>query len=272
MASNRGNEGPSQENVPFHRSNENSEAVEIQSDSSEHADIIVSLEDAGTGVEADKPSDSFGQRATAWFRKAFTRVSTVDPDQIPKEEASLEQQTKEERLPLPSVAPKPDPVCLICLEPLTPEDWHSGRAISLDCQCRGDLALRHKDCAIKWSQVKGNNQCELCRQPVRNIPAPPPPPQPAPVQPHGSTEEEYYGGWDPALGPSPADVVFDTIRVAWLGMIISILFFGLPLGAAMWTGLAAALMYSLAMRVMYRRHFQVMRALAEQQAAGMHAV
>lgn len=32
----------------------------------------------------------------------------------------------------------------------------SGRAISLQCNCRGDLALRHKECAIKWAQVSSS--------------------------------------------------------------------------------------------------------------------
>lgn len=26
--------------------------------------------------------------------------------------------------------------------------------MSLDCQCRGELALRHRTCAEKWSRVK----------------------------------------------------------------------------------------------------------------------
>lgn len=29
-----------------------------------------------------------------------------------------------------------------------------GEAMSLDCQCRGELALRHRSCAEKWSRVK----------------------------------------------------------------------------------------------------------------------
>lgn len=45
-------------------------------------------------------------------------------------------------------------VCLICLEALSPEDFSSGRAIALECNCRGDLALRHKECAVKWAQVR----------------------------------------------------------------------------------------------------------------------
>ena len=42
----------------------------------------------------------------------------------------------------------------------------SGEAISLDCQCRGDLALRHRACAIKWSRVKGDAVCDICKSTV----------------------------------------------------------------------------------------------------------
>jgi hypothetical protein len=64
------------------------------------------------------------------------------------------------------------PICLICLEPLTPEDFASRRAIRLQCGCRGDLPCRHKKCAEEWVRVKGDNVCELCRQPIANMPAP----------------------------------------------------------------------------------------------------
>ena len=65
--------------------------------------------------------------------------------------------------PKPSGSPKlgragsrsNEKVCLICLEALTPDDFESGRAIALECNCRGDLALRHKECAVKWAQVDG---------------------------------------------------------------------------------------------------------------------
>ena len=36
----------------------------------------------------------------------------------------------------------------------------SGEAMSLECQCRGELALRHRSCAEKWSRVK------VCLRPI----------------------------------------------------------------------------------------------------------
>ncbi len=45
------------------------------------------------------------------------------------------------------------PICLICLEVLTPEDFEAGDAIALQCACKGEVALRHRKCAIEWSHV-----------------------------------------------------------------------------------------------------------------------
>ncbi|KAK9836250.1 hypothetical protein WJX84_008511, partial [Apatococcus fuscideae] len=62
------------------------------------------------------------------------------------------------------------PVCLICLDNLTSEDFESGEAMALECQCRGELALRHRSCAIKWTRVKGDNICDICKAPISNLP------------------------------------------------------------------------------------------------------
>lgn len=77
--------------------------------------------------------------------------------------------------PAPSPSPPPPPpCCLICLDPLTEQDFASGAAIRLECSCRGDLALRHRECATKWSEVKGDRTCDVCRSVVENLPEPPP--------------------------------------------------------------------------------------------------
>jgi hypothetical protein len=67
--------------------------------------------------------------------------------------------------------------------------------------------------------------------------------------------------------PSSQDLVFDCIRVTWVACIVSVLFFEMSLGAALWTGLLAGCAYSIMVRLMYRQHFYAMRRLAEQQAA-----
>lgn len=170
------------------------------------------------------------------------------------------------------------PVCLICLETLAPDDFASGRAISLGCNCRGDLALRHKDCAQKWAQVKDDGRggvpiCELCKNPAKNLPPLPPRPHlragnaAAAAAASGIPEDIYSEQMAFAsFAPSTADLVFDCIRVTWVAMIVSILFFDASLSSALWTGLVAGLAYAAMVRVMYRQHFEAMRAYAEQQA------
>ena len=45
----------------------------------------------------------------------------------------------------------------------------TGEAMSLGCQCRGEMALRHRACAIKWSRVKGDGNCDICKSSVRAL-------------------------------------------------------------------------------------------------------
>jgi hypothetical protein len=124
---------------------------------------------------------------------------------------------------------------------------------------------------MKWVQVKGSNVCELCKAEIRNIPAPPPRPTEADLP---QLDEAYFA--DPShihdFMPSSQDLVFDCIRVTWVAMIVSILFFEMSLGAALWTGLLAGFAYSIMVRLMYRQHFYAMRRLAEQQAAARREV
>jgi len=171
------------------------------------------------------------------------------------------------------------PVCLICLEALAPEDFANGRAISLGCKCRGDMGLRHKDCAQKWAQVKDSGRggvpvCELCKQPASNLP--PIPPRPHLLRPDTSTTAA--GGVSPedlyneqmafaTFAPSAADLVFDCIRVTWVAMIVSILFFEASLASALSTGMIAGAAYAISVRIMYRQHFEAMRAYANENGA-----
>ncbi|KAL6779656.1 hypothetical protein ACKKBG_A13190 [Auxenochlorella protothecoides x Auxenochlorella symbiontica] len=165
-----------------------------------------------------------------------------------------------------SMGRRSDPVCLICLETLTSEEFRNGEAMTLDCQCRGDLALRHRECAIKWAQVKGDCICELCKHEVKNLPAlPPRPPQ---EEGNAGMEDVYSSQQMVELAPSHADLVFDCVRVTWVAMIVSILFFDMNLASALWTGLVAGLAYSFMVRLMYRQHFAAMQRLAEAHAAG----
>ncbi|KAL9685370.1 hypothetical protein QQ045_022820 [Rhodiola kirilowii] len=56
-------------------------------------------------------------------------------------------------------------VCRICFE----EFGEELKTFKLECNCRGDLALVHRECSQRWFDLRGNRTCEICRAEVQNI-------------------------------------------------------------------------------------------------------
>ncbi|KAF3568527.1 hypothetical protein DY000_02019897 [Brassica cretica] len=62
--------------------------------------------------------------------------------------------------------PEEEAVCRICMVELGKDS----EAFKMECMCKGELSLAHKECTIKWFTIKGNITSDVCKQEVKNLP------------------------------------------------------------------------------------------------------
>eukprot|EP00249_Psilotum_nudum_P015842 c25547_g1_i1 orf=414-2012(+) len=96
-------------------------------------------------------------------RPATPRVPLVDATGNLKEIIPVKNGDEEER---GDEILEEEAVCRICMDALNEE----GDTLKMECSCKGELALAHEECVMKWFGIRGNRTCDVCGQEVKNLP------------------------------------------------------------------------------------------------------